>query len=33
MLVPPEAPAAEIVGFLEADTKSRFTERRFGVSA
>jgi benzil reductase ((S)-benzoin forming) len=33
MLVPPEAPAAEIVAFLEGDTKSRFTERRFGVSA
>src|SRR5882724_11178342 len=33
MLVPPDAPAGEIVAFLEADGQARFTERRFGVSA
>ena len=33
MLVPPDAPAAELVAFLEADGQARFTERRFGVSA
>ena len=33
MLVPPDAPAAEIVAFLDADGHARFSERRFGVSA
>ncbi len=33
LLVPPEAPAAEIVAFLEGDAQPRFSERRFGVSA
>ena len=32
MLDPPEAPAAEIVEFLEADGHAHFTERRRGVS-
>ena len=31
VLVPPEAPAAEIVGFLEADRQPGFAERRFGA--
>ena len=32
MLVPPEAPAAEIVAFLESDSQPRLTERRLGAS-
>ena len=31
-LVSPEAPAGEIVAFLEGNTRQRFTERRLGVS-
>jgi NADP-dependent 3-hydroxy acid dehydrogenase YdfG len=30
LLVAPEVPAAEIVEFLEADGRTRFTERRRG---
>jgi benzil reductase ((S)-benzoin forming) len=32
LLVPAEAPAAEIVAFLEGDAQARFSERRFGRS-
>jgi benzil reductase ((S)-benzoin forming) len=31
VVVPPEAPAGEIVDFLEADAQPGFTERRFGA--
>ena len=31
LLVPPEAPAAEIVAFLESESAARFEERRLGV--
>ncbi len=31
LLVPPDAPAAEIVAFLESDSQPRLTERRLGV--
>lgn len=31
VLVPPEAPAAEIVAFLESDRQPGFAERRFGA--
>jgi benzil reductase ((S)-benzoin forming) len=31
LLVPPDAPAAEIVAFLESDSRPRLTERRLGA--
>lgn len=31
MLIPPEAPAREMVAFLDSDSAPRFSERRFGT--